>query len=125
MGWWPDSSPMCSEPAAVMSDGRDRILLTGATGYVGGRLLRHLEHGQHPVRCLTRRPHALTPRVAHTTEVIAGDLLQPESLAPAMTGVQVAYYLVHSMDATGSFEELDRRAAINFGKAAREAGVRL
>ena len=64
---------------------------------------RRLEHGQHPVRCLTRRPHALAPRVAHTTEVVAGDLLQPESLAPAMTGVQVAYYLVHSMGSGGDF----------------------
>jgi uncharacterized protein YbjT (DUF2867 family) len=123
MPWWLDSSLMCSEPGAVMGDGRDRILLTGATGYVGGRLLRRLEHGRHPVRCLTRRPHALAPGVAHATEVVAGDLLQPESLASAMTGVQVAYYLVHSMDATGSFQELDRRAAINFAQAARAAGV--
>jgi uncharacterized protein YbjT (DUF2867 family) len=106
-----------------MTDERDRILLTGATGYVGGRLLGRLEREQHPVRCLTRRPHALAQRVAGTTEVVPGDLLAPESLSPAMREVRTAYYLVHSMDALESFEELDRRAATNFATAAREAGV--
>jgi uncharacterized protein YbjT (DUF2867 family) len=106
-----------------MTDERDRILLTGATGYVGGRLLQRLEREQHPVRCLTRRPHALARRVASTTEVVAGDLLAPESLAPAMRMVGAAYYLVHSMDAPEGFEELDRQAATNFATAAREAGI--
>ena len=115
---------MCSEPGATTGDERDRILLTGATGYVGGRLLRRLEHQNRRVRCLTRRPSLLAPRVAPTSEIVAGDVLEPESLAPAMSGVQVAYYLVHSMDAPGSFEELDRRAATNFATSAREAGVR-
>jgi uncharacterized protein YbjT (DUF2867 family) len=100
------------------------ILLTGATGYVGGRLLGRLELEQRPVRCLTRSPRVLAQRVAGTTEVVAGDLLAPESLSPAMREVRTAYYLVHSMDALESFEELDRRAATNFAKAAREAGVR-
>ncbi|MEA2160024.1 MAG: hypothetical protein QOD66_2404 [Solirubrobacteraceae bacterium] len=106
-----------------MADEHDRILLTGATGYVGGRLLARLEREQHPVRCLTRRPHTLGPRVAGSTEIVAGDLLAPESLSPAMRDVRTAYYLVHSMDALESFEELDRRAATNFATAAREAGV--
>jgi uncharacterized protein YbjT (DUF2867 family) len=106
-----------------VSHERDRILLTGATGYVGGRLLERLELEQHRVRCLTRRPHALAPRVAGTTDVVAGDLLAPESLSLAMRDVRTAYYLVHSMDALESFEELDRRAATNFAAAAREAGV--
>jgi uncharacterized protein YbjT (DUF2867 family) len=106
-----------------MTDARDRILLTGATGYVGGRLLQRLERDQHLVRCLTRRPSALAPRAAETTEVVAGDLLVPESLPEAMREVRTAYYLVHSMDAPERFEELDRRAATNFAEAAREAGV--
>jgi uncharacterized protein YbjT (DUF2867 family) len=106
-----------------MTDERDRILLTGATGYVGGRLLARLQLEQHRVRCLTRRPHALAQRVAGTTEVVAGDLLAPESLFRAMRDVRTAYYLVHSMDAHESFEELDRRAATNFAAAARAAGV--
>jgi uncharacterized protein YbjT (DUF2867 family) len=107
-----------------MTNERDRILLTGATGYIGGCLLQRLEREQHPVRCLTRTPRALAPRVAPTTEVVAGDLLAPESLSPAMRGVRTAYYLVHSMDAPDGFEEVDRRAATNFAAAAREAGVR-
>jgi uncharacterized protein YbjT (DUF2867 family) len=106
-----------------VTDERERILLTGATGYVGGRLLERLELEQHRVRCLTRRPHALVKRVASTTEIVGGDLLAPESLSPAMREVRTAYYLVHSMDALESFEELDRRAATNFATAAREAGV--
>jgi 3-hydroxy-9,10-secoandrosta-1,3,5(10)-triene-9,17-dione monooxygenase reductase component len=61
----------------------DRILLTGATGHVGGRLLQRLEREQHPVRCLTRRPHALAQRVAHTTDVVAGDLLAPVTVVAA------------------------------------------
>ncbi|MCI0655445.1 MAG: NAD(P)H-binding protein [Acidobacteria bacterium] len=100
-----------------------RILLTGATGYVGGRLLRGLEAAGHRVRCLARRPEFLKPKVTPTTEVIAGDVLDKRTLKDAMTGVQVAYYLIHSMGSGERFEEEDRRAARNFGDAAREAGV--
>jgi uncharacterized protein YbjT (DUF2867 family) len=98
------------------------ILLTGATGYVGGRLLRSLEEGGHAVRCLARQPAKVAPTTA-TTEVVAGDCLDEASLNRALTGVQFAYYLVHSM-AAGDFETLDRRAADNFGRAAARAGVR-
>jgi uncharacterized protein YbjT (DUF2867 family) len=101
----------------------DPILLTGATGYVGGRLLRRLEEGQHQVRCLTRRPEAAAPLSSPQTEVLMGDLLDRDSLTPAMAGVRTAYYLVHSMAAPGDFEELDRRAARNFATAAQAAGV--
>jgi uncharacterized protein YbjT (DUF2867 family) len=100
------------------------ILLTGATGYVGGRLLDRLVRDGFRVRCLTRRPEILTKRVARDVEIVAGDLLEPESLSVAMAGVHIAYYLVHSMDAKRSFEELDRRAASNFATAAAKAGVR-
>jgi uncharacterized protein YbjT (DUF2867 family) len=100
------------------------ILLTGATGYVGGRLLRRLVQEGYPVRCLTRRPGALAGVAARDVEIVAGDLLELESLTVALAGVQIAYYLVHSMDASGSFEELDRRAASNFATAAAKAGVR-
>ncbi len=107
----------------VSGDAGAPILLTGASGYVGGHLLRRLEADHVRVRCLTRKPGALRPRVAPTTEIVAGDLLKHESLGPAMRGVQVACYLVHSMDAEGSFEELDRRAAANFANSARAANV--
>ncbi|MFN0153249.1 MAG: SDR family oxidoreductase [Gaiella sp.] len=110
---------MSSAPAPK----RPTILLTGATGYVGGRLLRALEERGEPVRCLTRRPEAVAPH-RDTTTVMAGDVLDLESLRPAMRGVETAYYLVHSMAAAASFEQHDRRAAENFAAAAREAGVR-
>lgn len=100
------------------------VLLTGATGYVGGRLLPLLEQRRIRVRCLTRRPQSLTHRVGPTTEVVAGDLLDPDSLVAALTGVGTAYYFVHSMGADRDFAEEDRRAAANFAQAASAAGVR-
>lgn len=98
------------------------ILLTGATGYVGGRLLPALEAAGHSVRCLTRRPDVLTH--GHPgRDVVQGDVLDRSSLDAAMRGVEVAYYLVHSMGAEGSFEEADRQGAANFAAAAKAAGV--
>ena len=98
-------------------------LLTGATGYVGGRLLHALEAAGYHVRCLSRHPEALSQRVAQTTEVVKGDVLDADSLAPSMIGVHAAYYLVHSMASANSFEVEDRRAAQAFAAAARDAGV--
>jgi len=95
------------------------ILLTGATGYIGGRLLRLLEAEGRPVRCLTRRPEFLQGRIAPGSEVVAGDVLDADSLEQAMNGVHAAYYLVHSMGAAHDFEETDRQAAERFGTAAR------
>jgi uncharacterized protein YbjT (DUF2867 family) len=100
------------------------ILVTGATGYVGGRLLRRLEEGGRRVRCLVRRPERLRGRVGAATELAAGDVLEPSSLAPAMRDVETAYYLIHSMGSTGSFEEEDRVGAHAFARAARDSGVR-
>ena len=99
------------------------VLLTGATGYIGSRLLRVLEEGGVPVRCLARRPAKVATSRA-TTEVVAGDCLDEASLATAMAGVDQAYYLVHSMAGGGEFAAIDRRAADNFGRAAARAGVR-
>lgn len=95
------------------------ILLTGATGYVGGRLLQALEQRQLRVRCLARRPEFLKPKVGAGTEIVSGNVLDRTSLEEAMRGVTVAYYLVHSMGSSGSFEENDRNAARNFGAAAK------
>ncbi len=100
-----------------------KVLLTGASGYVGGRLLRLLSERSIPVRCLTRRPEFLAARVADAVEVVRGDVLDRESLLAAMAGVETAYYFVHSMGSADDFEEVDRRAAQNFAEAAREAGV--
>lgn len=99
------------------------ILLTGATGYIGGRLLHRLEAEQRPVRCLVRRPANLTGRVAPTTTLVEGDVLDRQSLSSALAGVETAIYLVHSMGG-GAFEALDRTAAQLFGEMARDAGVR-
>jgi uncharacterized protein YbjT (DUF2867 family) len=103
-----------------------RVLLTGVSGYVGGRLLPRLEQRGLPVRCLARRPEFLSGRVGPTTEIVQGDVLRPESLAPALEGVHTAYYMVHSMGSAGSegFEARDRLGAENFARAARAAGVR-
>jgi len=100
-----------------------RILLTGATGYVGGRLLHVLEQRGESVRCLARRPDFLASRVGAKSEVMAGDLLDPETLKPAVAGIHTAYYLVHSMAARGDYQDTDRQAARNFAAAAAAAGV--
>jgi len=100
------------------------ILLTGATGYVGGRLLHVLETSGHRLRCLARRPDDLRARVGSATEVVHGDVLDRASLDAALAGVSTTYYLVHSMAGGERFEAADREAARNFGQAAHAAGVR-
>ncbi len=99
-------------------------LVTGATGYVGGRLAPRLLTAGHRVRCLTRSATSLrdVPWAEHA-EIVEGDLLDPSAAARALEGVDVAYYLVHSIGSP-SFEDTDRRAAANFAAAATEAGVR-
>ncbi len=107
----------------MKGDRRPRVLVTGATGYVGGRLTEALESRGIDVRCLARKPENLRGRVAPQTEVVSGDVLEPTTLTAALEGIRTAYYLVHSMGSKGSFAESDRRAAQNFGEAAARAGV--
>src|SRR5258706_10421273 len=115
------SSLMGASAADGEQDGR--VLLTGATGYVGGRLLRKLEESGRPVRCLVRRPEALLGRAAEQTEIVYGNVLELDSLDEALAGVTTAYYLVHSMAVSGPFAGADRRGAENFAAAARKSGV--
>ena len=100
-----------------------KVLLTGSTGYIGGRLLGLLEDNKYKIRCLARRPEYLDGRIGKETVVFKGDLLDTDSLLPAMEGVHTAYYLVHSMGTKGDFEEEDRQAAKNFRQAAEISGV--
>lgn len=76
------------------SSSKPLILLTGATGYIGGRLLKVLEKRGYPVVCLVRRPEFLKPKVGCNTEVVAGDVLAVDALEPALAGIHQAYYLV-------------------------------
>jgi uncharacterized protein YbjT (DUF2867 family) len=99
-------------------------LLTGATGYIGGRLLRRFERNGSAVRCLCRNPESLGRRVASGTELVRGDLLERASLGTAFSGVDTAFYLVHSMNSGEEFEAEERTAASNFAEEARGAGVR-
>ena len=109
--------------ATAVPDQTPLILLTGATGYVGGRLLQSLQGLSCRVRCLARNPEALKETTRPPTEVTIGDVLDRASLDSAMRDVNVAYYLVHSMGSSGSFEESDRQAALNFAESAKAAGV--
>ncbi|MDH3251438.1 MAG: SDR family oxidoreductase [Ignavibacteria bacterium] len=106
-----------------MSLAEKRILLTGATGYVGGRLLRALHQRGYRVRALVRRPEFLHTDPEWNVEAVKGDVLAKPGLVQAMQEVSAAYYMVHSMGAKGDFVELDREGAKNFGEAARACGV--
>lgn len=107
-----------------MSRENNLILVTGATGYIGARLVPRLLESGYPVRLLVRDPDRLYGRPwIEAVEVATGDVLKPETLPTALAGVSSAYYLIHSMSASGDFHERDIVAARNFGTAAREAGV--
>lgn len=110
---------------AEESDAGVRCLVTGAGGYIGGRLVPALLEAGYEVRCLARTPaklrdHPWAPRV----EVVQGDVTEPEQVRRAMRDVDVAYYLVHALGGGRGFEETDRRAARVFAAEARRAGVR-
>ena len=105
---------------------RTTILVTGGSGYVGGRLISLLERLGVKLRCLARNPDKLRSHVQAATEVVQGDVLDPPSLDQALEGVHTAYYLVHLMSGSGSkdFEREDRQAALNFAGTAKQVGLR-
>ncbi|MGH3705826.1 MAG: SDR family oxidoreductase [Agromyces sp.] len=101
-----------------------RVLVTGATGYIGGRLVPRLMAVGHEVRVLARRPERLRDVPWRgDVDVVAGDLVDRESVDAAMAGVDVVYYLVHSMGGRDDFEATEQRIAENVARAAREHGV--
>jgi uncharacterized protein YbjT (DUF2867 family) len=102
-----------------------RVLVTGATGYVGGRLVPRLLELGCAVRVLVRDPQRLQGRLwLPDVEVVAGDVLKPETLPSAVKDIDIAFYLIHSMASAADFSRRDLNAAENFGKAAKEAEIR-
>lgn len=101
------------------------IAVAGATGYIGGLLARRLREDGQDVRALARNPERAVDLREAGCEVVRADVLEPETLGPALAGIEVAYYLVHSMGrgSDGDFAERDERAARNFAAAAAAAGV--
>ncbi|MEV0381421.1 SDR family oxidoreductase [Nonomuraea sp. NPDC050643] len=102
-----------------------RCLVTGATGYIGGRLVPELLAAGHEVRCMARSPDRLRDHPwAVRTQIVRADAADPGPTRAALEGVDVAYYLIHTMGGSGQFAENDRRAAETFAAAAAQAGVR-
>jgi len=100
------------------------ILVAGATGYIGRRLVGELVTAGHTVRCLARTPSKLDAEPWRAdVGVVAGDVLDPGSLQDAFKGIDAAYYLVHSIGSGSDWEQQDREAAANFREAAERAGV--
>ncbi len=102
-----------------------RVLVTGVTGYVGGRLVPARLQAGYPVRVLVRDPARLRGRPwLEQVEVVRGDVLKADTLPAALAGIDVAYYLIHSMSGSDDFHRLDVTAARSFGRTACDAGVR-
>jgi uncharacterized protein YbjT (DUF2867 family) len=109
---WPGPSPL-------------RCLVTGASGYIGGRLVPELLAGGYPVRCMARDPGKLSDRPwSGGVEIAAADAMEATGVRRALEGVDVAYYLIHSLGMGASFEQRDRDAAGIFADAAMSAGVK-
>lgn len=102
-----------------------KILITGATGYIGRRLTERLiQHKNLSLHLLVRNRNKLSGAVSKSVDIIEGDTFNPEALKKALHGVHTAFYLIHSMGAQKDFKALDRQSAENFRQAAVDAGVK-
>lgn len=101
------------------------ILVTGATGYIGGRLVQSLLNSGYTVRVMVRDPDRLQGRSwRDRVDIVKGDVFKPNTLSDAMQGTTAAYYLIHSMSTSDDFHQRDLIAANNFGSAAKVSGVK-
>ena len=101
-----------------------RTLVTGATGYIGGRLVPELLRAGHQVRVLARHPERLGDRTwVDDVEIVAGDATDPDAVRKALTGIDVAYYLMHSLMQGDTFEQTEHEIARLFGETARSEKV--
>lgn len=121
-GRWP-----ASIPSTGMNDEPDlsatTALVTGATGYIGGRLVARLLEIGCAVRVLVRDPNRLDPQLQAHVDVVTGDVGDPSTVARAAADTDVSYYLIHSMSAGDDFEERDRELASSFAEGAAEGGT--
>jgi len=100
------------------------ILVAGASGYVGSRLVPRLLDRGYTVRCLARNPEALKGRGWQRAEVVFGNTLEPDSLLHAMNGMNAAFYLIHAMGGSADFRSIDQQSARNFAQAAKKIGLK-
>jgi uncharacterized protein YbjT (DUF2867 family) len=104
---------------------KTRILITGATGYIGRRLKnRLLAHQDYQLRLFVRNKRKVGERARQSVKIVEGDTFNKEKLALALVGIDVAFYLIHSMGADKDFKSLDRTSAENFRNACIAAGVK-
>ncbi len=101
-----------------------KVVIVGASGYIGGMLISPLARRFGEVRCVSRRPDRLPERLPSNAVAMQGDLLDPDSLEACVEGSHTAYYLAHSLDEGNNYSELERRSAENFVSAARSAGLK-
>ena len=105
------------------SSRQKNILVAGANGYIGKKLVHRLQAGENHIRCLVRNPGLTKGNSSNKLQVIQGDLLDFESIESAFEGIDTAFYLAHSLEVKKDFEQLEKLAAVNFANAARSANI--